>query len=140
MDRVALDTSFLIDLQNERRGRGAPRGATAFLRAHQETELLLPSVALGEYLEGFADPRGPAAQALVSTLTVLEVTADVAELYASVTRSLRESGRLIGTNDLWIACTARAATLPLLTRDIDHFSRVPALELVGYRADDEALP
>ncbi|MFW5920437.1 MAG: hypothetical protein ACOCUS_01255 [Polyangiales bacterium] len=56
MDRVALDTTFLIDLQNERRGRGEIRGAIAFLRDHASTELLLPSVALGEYLEGFGNP------------------------------------------------------------------------------------
>jgi hypothetical protein len=39
MDRVALDTTFLIDLQNERRGRGAVQGATAFLESHLETLL-----------------------------------------------------------------------------------------------------
>jgi hypothetical protein len=58
VERVALDTTFLIDLQNEHRGRGAPAGAVAFLRAHASTDLLLPSVALGEYLEGFDDPTG----------------------------------------------------------------------------------
>jgi hypothetical protein len=31
MDRAARDTTFLIDLQNELRGRGAVRGAIAFL-------------------------------------------------------------------------------------------------------------
>jgi hypothetical protein len=54
--RLALGTSFLIDLQNEHGRRGASTGAIAFLEAHAATELLLPSVALGEYLEGFADP------------------------------------------------------------------------------------
>ena len=42
MERLALDTTFLIDLQNERRGRGKGRGARDFLRANPETELLLP--------------------------------------------------------------------------------------------------
>lgn len=132
MDRLALDTSFLIDLQNERRSRGAPRGATAFLRAHPTAELLLPCVALGEYLEGFTDPRSPEAQALVSMLNVLDVSAHVAELYASVARSLREAGQLIGTNDLWIACTAKAAGVPVVTRNVEHFARVPGLDVVGY--------
>lgn len=132
MDRVALDTSFLIDLQNERRGRGSPRGAIAFLRAHPETHLLLPSVALGEYLEGFRDPRSNEAQALVARLDVLEVSREAAVIYASVARSLREAGRLIGTNDLWIACTAKAAGVPIATRNAEHFERVPGLEVVGY--------
>ena len=41
MDRLALDTTFLIDLQNEHRGRGVRRGALAFLTTHQGAELLL---------------------------------------------------------------------------------------------------
>ncbi len=138
MDRVALDTSFLIDLQNERRGRGAAVGATAFLRAHATTELLLPAVALGEYLEGFSDPNGEAAQALIAPLRVLEVTHEVARLYASVTRALRETGWLIGTNDLWIGCSARAAGVPIVTRNVEHFRRVPELVVVDYVATKAA--
>ena len=132
MDRVALDTSFLIDLQNEHRGRGAAVGAIAFLRAHATVELLLPTVALGEYLEGFADPDGDAAQALIAPLRILDVTADVARVYARVARQLRDAGKLIGTNDLWIACTAKAASAPIVTRNVEHFARVPDLDVVRY--------
>ena len=132
MERLALDTSFLIDLQNERRARGKVRGATAFLEAHQSTRLLLPSVALGEYLEGFDDPESEAAQALVAHLDVLPVTTAVAHLYARAARSLRAAGRLIGTNDLWIACTASAASVPIVTRNVAHFQRVPELRVLGY--------
>ena len=134
MERIAIDTTFLIDLQNERRARGKSRGATAFLRAHATSELLLPAVALAEYLEGFEDPASPQARALVSRLDVLAVTAEVAALYATTARELRQSGRLIGTNDLWIACTARAARLPLLTRNVSEFRRVSSLEVIGYDA------
>lgn len=132
MERVVLDTSFLIDLQNERRRRGAPRGAIDFLRAHPELELLLPAVALGEYLEGFDDPDGPAAQAVVAPLRVLAITHEVARLYALTTRALRASRRLIGTNDIWIGCTALAADAPLLTRNVGDFRRIPGLEVVSY--------
>lgn len=112
MERVVLDTTFLIDLQNERQGRGKKWGALRFLRANQRTTLLLPAVALGEYLEGFDDPESQEAQALVLPLQVLPVTADVAVAYAATTRALRGAGKLIGTNDLWIACIAKAAGAP----------------------------
>ena len=134
MERLALDTSFLIDLQNERRARGKVRGAIAFLEAHQSTRLMLPSVALGEYLEGFDDPESEVAQALVAYLDVLPVTAAVAHLYARTTRSLRTAGKLIGTNDLWIAYTASAAGVPIVTRNPVHFRRVPGLRVLSYSA------
>jgi len=134
MESLALDTTFLIDLQNERRSRGHASGATDFLSEHQSVELLLPAVALGEYLEGFADSNAEAAQALIAPLRVLPVTAETALVYATVVRSLRTKGQLIGTNDLWIACTAKAANLPLLTRNVSEFKRVPGLIVIGYAA------
>lgn len=120
-------------LRNERRGRGQTRGAIAFLRSHRDAELFLPAVALGEYLEGFDDPASPQAWALVDSLRILEITSDVARVYATTTRRLRSDGRLIGTNDLWIGCTARAAGLSLATRDTEHFSRLPGLTVIDYR-------
>jgi tRNA(fMet)-specific endonuclease VapC len=132
MDRAAVDTTFLIDLQNERRGRGAVQGATAFLESNREIEFFLPVVALGEYLEGFSDLASPEARVLADALHVLEVTEDVARVYAATVRHLRATGLLIGANDLWIGCTALVANLPLLTRNAEHFSRIPGLQVVAY--------
>jgi len=129
-----MDTSFLIDLQNERRGRGDPRGAIDFLREHSATEFLLPTVALGEYLEGFEDPAGTPALALVADVRLLPVTRGVATLYARHARALRVEGQLIGTNDLWIACTARESDLPIVTRNAEHFQRVEGLDVRSYAA------
>ncbi len=132
MDRIALDTTFLIDLQNERRKRGKRRGAIAFLESNRETELVLPCVALGEYLEGFDDPGSDDARALVSGIRLLDVTPEVARQYATIARSLRRRGQLIGSNDLWIGCTARAFSVPIVTRNAEHFRRIPKLQVVAY--------
>ncbi|MFW5920438.1 MAG: type II toxin-antitoxin system VapC family toxin [Polyangiales bacterium] len=67
---------------------------------------------------------------MVATLQALEVTRDVARIYATVTRSLRAGGQLIGANDLWIACTAKAAGVPIVTRNRSEFERV--VDTVGY--------
>jgi predicted nucleic acid-binding protein len=132
MERLALDTTFLIDLQNEARGRGTIRGATALLEAHPDTELCIPAVAVGEYLEGFAKPTSRVARAILDPLVVLPVTDEVALAYARQARRLRRAGRLIGANDLWIACTALVADLPIATRNVEHFERVRGLRAVNY--------
>jgi tRNA(fMet)-specific endonuclease VapC len=132
MNAAAVDATLLIDLQRERRPRARSRGAEAFLRANAGMELFVPCVALGEYLEGFDDPDSAEAQALVAPLQVLDITAAVARLYAMTARHLRMRGELIGANDLWIACTAQAAGLPVLTRNVEHFRRVPDLQVLTY--------
>ena len=39
---------------------------------------------------------------------------------------------VIGSNDLWIACTAKTAAVPIATSNVEHFERVPGLEIVRY--------
>ena len=49
--RVALDTTFLIDLQRERRQSGADGPARRFLAAAPDPELYISSIILGEFAE-----------------------------------------------------------------------------------------
>ena len=133
MNRIALDTSFLIELQNERRKRGAAKGAVDFLRKHSDTVFYLPVVARGEYLEGFADPESAEAGDWIDVLQIIEVSRETATEYAKVTRMLRAEGRLIGGNDLWIGCSAKVAGMPLATANADEFGRIPGLEVIDYR-------
>lgn len=132
MERIALDTTFLIDLQNERRGRGQPRGAAAFLQANRSAEFCVPVIARGEYLEGFERPDSPEAREWIDAVKVLDITVDVALSYASVVRLLRAAGLMIGSNDLWIGCTALSAELPLATRNVSEFKRIPGLRVLDY--------
>ncbi len=41
---------------------------------------------------------------------------------------------LIGTNDLWIAATALANDMPLVTKNAEHFRRVPGIEIADYQS------
>ncbi len=131
--RVALDTSFLIDLQRERL-RGQDDGAAhAFLRSAPALELVLPVTVLGEFAEGFEQPDHPVLRAVRELHTLLEVDEASALLYGRITRVLRERGALIGTNDLWIAATCVSHDVPLVSANVAHFRRVPDLEVIGYR-------
>lgn len=133
MNRIALDTTFLIDLQNERRKRGVARGALDFLRKHADTVFFLPVIARGEYLEGFPDPESVEARDWIDLLETIEVSQEAATEYAKVTRKLRLEGRLIGGNDLWIVCAAKVAGMPLATANTGEFGRIPGLKVIDYR-------
>lgn len=53
---------------------------------------------------------------------------DVAAVhYGNIRTQLRREGRLIGGNDMLIAAIALAAEVPLATRNVDEFCRVPGL-------------
>jgi predicted nucleic acid-binding protein len=130
--RLSVDTSFLIDLQRER--RGSHKGAAhLLLEADSEVELFLSAVALGEFAEGFSDPEHPILRAVREQHVILPVDEAVALRYGALTRSLRNQGRLIGSNDLWIAATSLRHDLPLATANVRQFRRIEGLDVVGYR-------
>lgn len=130
--RVAFDTTFLIDFQRER-SRGETDGpAHAFLASDTDLELLLPATALGEFGEGFDDTDDPVLRTVRELHVLLPVDEETALVYARITRALRAAGKLIGTNDLWIAATSIRNEVPLVTANVTEFRRVDGLEILPY--------
>lgn len=128
---LSLDTSFLIDLLREHRSGKGP--AHRLLESRAAAELCFSTTVLGEMAEGFGSADDPVFSALRRAHRLLDVDEDVALVYGRITRTLRASGALIGTNDLWIAAASLRHELPLVTADVEHFRRIEGLELVSYR-------
>ena len=128
---TCLDTTFLIDLQREMEG-GREGRAARWVRENGEEEAGISAVAWGEFLEGLRDRCHPVLQELTARFVIWPVGEDVAEVYGRVVRGLRQQGRLVGSNDLWIACTALNWGAPLLTRNVEEMARVPGLRVMGY--------
>lgn len=131
--RVAFDTTFLIDFQRERT-RGETDGpAHAFLGTDPDVELLLPAVALGEFAEGFDDAEDPVLRTVRELHVPLPIDEETALVYGRITRALRAAGKLIGTNDLWIAASSIRHDVPLVTANVAEFRRVEGVQLLPYR-------
>lgn len=131
--RVAFDTTFLIDLQKERTRGESDGPAHRFLAADPEVELHLSATALGEFAEGFESADAPLLRTIRELHVLLPIDEETALEYGKVTRALREAGRLIGTNDLWIAAASVRHQLPLVTANPTEFRRVEGLEVITYR-------
>jgi len=130
MEALILDTTFLIDFQRER--GCSPGGAHAFLEDHAAAVAYLPMTAYGEFTEGFSNRTDATFLSVVESFELLPVTRAVADTYADLLRALRLKGKLIGSNDLWIAATALEREMALVTRNTAEFSRVPGLKIKGY--------
>ena len=128
---LILETTFLIDLEREH-NRGAPARAVAFLEAHGDASLYLPFVVPGELAAGISMARRDRWEAFVAPFYLLPHTPDVSWEFGRTYRHLRGSGQLIGTNDLWIAATALAYEMPVVTDNVEHFRRVPHLQVESY--------
>ena len=102
----------------------------------QAEEVWLSLITVGELLAGFAigTQREFHEQRLEEVMNaqgvgILTPDLETARVYAQVHRELRQQGRPIPTNDMWIAAQALQHSLALDTRDV-HFQQVPGLNLV----------
>lgn len=66
---------------------------------------------------------------LLAAVQVIGLDAEVARRYGRLRAHLRSIGRPIGPNDLWIAAHALAWDVPLVTRNVSEFGRVPGLSV-----------
>jgi predicted nucleic acid-binding protein len=64
--------------------------------------------------------------------TVIEIDENIAWTASRIARELRTGGQHIGDNDIWIAATALAFSLPLVSRNARHFGRVSGLRVFIY--------
>ena len=126
---MILDTCFLIQLQKELRS-GQNGSAVAFLKSHQEIRMCISVITETEFLEGFADKE--TGERLLRCYDRIGIDSRVAKQAAIIRRQLRESGQLIGDFDILIGATAIVEGLPLVTNNLDHFNRIPQLDIVSY--------
>lgn len=73
-------------------------------------------------------------EGVLSPMTVLPVDEAVAMQHAATWAALEDAGRMIGTNDLWIAATALVNAAAVVTSNYAEFSRVPGLSVIRYAA------
>lgn len=132
-DALILETTFLVDL--EREGRQDGRGpAHDFLEKHAQSRVYVTFTTAGELACGPRITERSAWEGFLRPFYVLRWTPDVAWHYGRSYRYLADTGRLIGANDLWIAATALAYEMPVVTANEEHFRRVPHLEVRVYRS------
>ena len=128
---MILETTFLVDFEREN-NRGAPGRAVAFLEAHEDARLFVTFTVAGELAAGTTLGERARWVEFLAPFHVLASTADVCWHYGQAYRYLQDNGLLIGANDLWIAATGLAYRMPVVTRNGQHYRRVPGLQVEGY--------
>lgn len=136
---MILETTFLIDLEREA-AAGEHGPAHAFLHDHPDRGMHLTFTIAGEMAAGPAVDDRDRWERFLAPFSVLPWTEDVAWRYGRIFRYLHDNRMLIGTNDLWIAATALANDMPVVTRNAVDFGRVPGLDLRGYGAEEPRGP
>jgi tRNA(fMet)-specific endonuclease VapC len=123
-----IDSDWLIDVFV-----GIPR-AVEILRALRPRGLGISIVSHAEIFEGaFGYPDTPDRLAryrlFLQQFDTLPLSSPIAEIFGHARSDLRRAGQLIPDLDLLIGATALHHDLILLTRNRQHFTRIPGLRI-----------
>jgi tRNA(fMet)-specific endonuclease VapC len=124
--RISLDTNTVIRLF-----KNDPRIAEVLAA---NTTVCLPVPVIAELL--FAARNSARQEAnlknyneFIDSCTVLNITRETANHYSAVRLELKQKGRPIPENDLWIASICLEQNLPLATEDA-HFENISRLKII----------
>ena len=128
------DTRLIIDT-NALSAAAEEHPSVMKILAHVQ-QLALPVVVIGEYRYGIAQSRHRARyrrwlDSLINDCTVLDINEQSTRYYAAISIELKQAGKPIPTNDLWISALCRQHALPLLSRD-RHFDVVSGVRRFGW--------
>ncbi len=126
---MLFDTEFLLRYAGQR-GRAQKVATEKFEARHLDAPLYTSRICWAEFAEGCVHERE--VHAALTRFTLIEINEAVAWEASRLARLLKTAGRHIGDNDVWIAATALAYGLPLVSRNTRHFARVPGLTLAEY--------
>lgn len=131
-----LDSTFCVDLMREQH-RGVRGPATAKLVQIGDAPLSLSIFVLCELQAGARLSRDPQRELrrveLLSEMTDVVLPQRGFEVaYGEAEAELRRQGVPIGTMDLLIGIAAKSLGMPILTRDGEHFRRIPGLVVESY--------
>jgi tRNA(fMet)-specific endonuclease VapC len=127
-NKVLLDTNAIIALQREN------ESIRKLLRV--ASDVFIPVIAIGElYFGAYKSQRVEDNRKAVSAFTenriILRTDENTADMYGQIKQQLRDKGRPIPENDIWIAACAIQYDLVLLTQD-KHFEAVDNLITIGW--------
>lgn len=138
LDLKLFDTSFLIDLIN---------GDEGALRKAEEVDAealfkAISIVTMHEYLRGvyylymhdkeLLKSKLKRAEAELARFEILPYTYEVAKLAAEIDATLALEGKSISLADVIIGATTLQYKLTLVTRNVEHFKRIPELNIETY--------
>lgn len=128
---MILDTTVLVDLQRELR-REQPGPACGLLEASRDEAVFIAFVTWMEFAEGFGEGERGACERFLAGFQVLWPDVETAWTAARISRSLRASGGPVGDHDLWIAALGLQHGRTVVSRNEQHFRRVPGLSFRAY--------
>jgi tRNA(fMet)-specific endonuclease VapC len=131
---VLIDSGVLIDAERELIDFAGK------LKGREDEEFYLSVVSASELLHGvYRAPkaavrarRSAFVEAVLERFPILEIDIAAARMHARIWAELASAGKKVGPHDLWIAASALAHGLTVVTTNIREFRMIPGLAVESW--------
>ena len=132
MNKRLLDTDTLIEFF--RQNKAVISHVAAYLQDHDQLSITI--ITYYEVLRGLryvnVEQQLQALESFVADNEILPLDKAAVQKAAEVYAALRRQGNLISEGDILIAGTALANDCVLVTNNVNHFARVPGLQVENW--------
>ncbi|MCR5661212.1 MAG: type II toxin-antitoxin system VapC family toxin [bacterium] len=130
--KYMLDTNIIAYAKNNR-----PEKVRSIFQNYDPKDLCISSITMAELEYGVYNSSNPAQNQMalilfLSGIAILPFDAEAAKEYGAIRALLKNSGTLIGANDMLIAAHAKALGLILVTNNAREFERVEGLRIENW--------
>jgi tRNA(fMet)-specific endonuclease VapC len=130
--KYLIDSDCLIDFLK------GIEGAVRFFEGPTPSETLVSLISYGEIYEGVIfstnrERREAEFKKLMGIVEIVGLDTETMDIFAVLRGNLERDGKKLSDFDLLIASTAIRQNLTLVTRNLNHFQRVPGLKLFSLR-------
>jgi len=130
-NEVILDTDIIVDYLRKKPDLVATRLfhriGEGRIKAHT-TSISAFELYRGARLSPDPEDKLLAVKSLIWTLSCLALDEAAANLASEISVALQRKGESIEIRDLFIGAVAKTARLPLATKNVGHFKRIPDLD------------
>jgi predicted nucleic acid-binding protein len=130
LDEVLLDTDALSFAFNEDPVRMPRYAALTRGKIAKISFVTAAELRYGAVLRGWGPRRRAKLEAFLARYHPVESTPSIGELWGIVRVESMKKGRAIERQDAWIAATALALGIPLVTHNAKHYSHLTGLQIV----------
>jgi len=130
MELIA-DTTVLIDLW---RFREKPDRLSDLVQKAGAASLVVPWITQAEFSRGalYKGIRLEELSAFYSSFLLLALDQRTMDCSCDLWGRMARKGKAPDYPDLWIAASACARNIPLITRNPNHFTGIPSLQVIAY--------
>ena len=131
MELIA-DTTVLIDLWRFRNKRFQIEN---LIEKVGDASLIVPWITQAEFSRGalFKGVPPESLSTFYGSFLLLPLDQKTIDRYCELWVGMAKAGNAPDYPDIWIAASASARNLPLITRNPKHFARIPDLKVINYQ-------